>query len=574
MNEENMMQEQDTELMAASEMPEDKEVTPDTTPDTAQEVIQNTEENTYSSKQPKPKNGNGKLIGIIAAVIAVLGIGAVVFAKTMVPVMFPKVFVAEALLTTQKALAKEAAAIEEITGAKLEQQIIASEAMQTGFGLTLRDIKGEGSENIIGMVKGLGLATELKQTAKGDKIYGSLAVNQNELQITKAEFYKSDSEVGLFIPELFDKYLAANLDTFVADYNASALYKMLGTPLDETKYNAFKDYLSKGYREKISPEFISKLGERTAALVKTAEVKYVGKTEVKAGEQNQSYRTYDLVFEDAEVRSYLKDTYKILMEDQNFKDYIRAVDAMSDVAEEEKIGSVLSKSQEEFNKAIDELKALQLTTKLMIDDKNRVAQSIYETKISSNEENIELKLDSALTGSKFMSDASKFVLTLKNGEVQDTVELTSNSNYGSGDSKLTHNLAAVVLAAGEAGIQMNFDMIYDTKAKENNVSVKAGFKLQDEIEYVLDLLSSREVNPSSKTVNMKMSNVTVSIKSPYLNHSLIFDGQYNAQAIKASDIQLQTDNKDYLFKMTEEQLTALSQKIYQGAMQIGSSFLY
>jgi len=521
----------------------------------------------------EPKKSRAKLIGMIATIAACILIVGTVFAKVALPTLLPKLFVADAIKTTQKALIKETKAVEEITGITLQEQIMQSEAMQSGYELNLKDMTGLGPEEIKAIIQGMGLSSEVKKDKENQKIVGNFAINQGPLRLVGADFYKSGEEVGVAIPELFEKYLSVQLETFVKDYNASALYTMTGEPIDEKQYNAMKNYFDTYSKQRFNEDLLKKLSARSEEVFKGADIKYIGKTKVKVGEKDQAYKTYELVFKEAEIKSYLKDIAKIVIEDKVFSEYINALDAMEQPGQGEKTSDVMKQALIDFNKGIDELESLNLKTKLMIDNKKHIVESIYEVAIGANGENTDMKIDAALTGKKFITDAMKLSFASTSKEEKVGLDFASTSNYGEGVSKLSHQMKLDITEKETSQVQMNLDMTYDTKAKEKNLVVKAGVKAPDQIEISALIEGNMNLNKANKQMDMTMDNITVGAVGGFVDHTLALTGKYNMKAIKVSDIAAKPENVQELFKMTEEELTALIQKASTSMTEIGNTLM-
>ncbi len=528
-----------------------------------------------SSVQEKlvKKKLSPKVIGIISAAALSICIAGAVVAKVVVPMVLPHVFVADALKTTQKVLLKEAKAIDDMTGRTLSAEIMQSEAMQTDFQLKFENMEGEGTEYINGIIRGIGVSGQIKKQKDIQNFLGNFAINQGSLELVRADFYKNQAEVGLAIPKLFEKYITVNLDTLIQDYNSSALFNLIGEPINEEEYNTIKNYFETYQDQKVNPELVKNISKRSEEAFKKVDVKYIGKTSAMTQDQSNTYRTYELILDESEVKSYLKDVFNICMEDQALKDYIDAVDAMQTPGYGEKLSDTLKRSREEFNKVVDDMKELGLKTTLKIDDNKRIIEAKSEAVITAGEEKIEVVLDTAFAGKKFMTDIIKVSLMMKNDDQQAGLEFASTSNYGAGENKLIHNMTLEVNEDKIVLANMKLDMAYDTKVKENNLTLQAEIKTADASSFSARLEGSMDINKASKQMNVNMNKLALGVTDDYMDHAINFSGQYGIQAIKTSDIVFTQDNLQYLFDMTQEEITALAEKIYIGVVQIAGTLL-
>ena len=529
-------------------------------------------ESNVASKSVK-KKVSPKAIGIIAAAAVIICVAGVIVAKAVIPTALPKVFVVDALKTTQKLLLKEAKMIDDMTGRTLSEEIMQSEAMQTDFQLKFENMEGEGTEYINGIIRGIGISSQIKKQRDIPNFLGNFAINQGSLELVRADFYKNEAAVGLAIPKLFDRYIAVNLDTFIQDYNRSALFNLIGEPIDEDEYNTIRNYFETYQDQKVNPELIKNISKRSEDAFKKVDIKYIGKTNAATQNQSKTYKTYELTLDESEIKSYLKDVFNMCMEDEALKDYIETLDAMQTPGYGEKLSDTLKRSREEFNKAIDDMKELGLKTTLKIDDNKRIIEADSEAVITAGEEKIEVALNTAFAGNKFMTDAIRVSLMMKNDEQQAGIEFASTSNYSAGESKLVHNMTFEVNEDQIVLANMKLDMAYDTKVKENNLVLQAEIKTADASLFSASVEGSMDINKGSKQMNMNMDKIALQVIDGYIDHTINFSGQYGIQAIKKSDMVFAQDNMQYLFDMTQQEITALAEKIYIGVVQIAGTLL-
>ncbi|WP_069999670.1 hypothetical protein [Cellulosilyticum sp. I15G10I2] len=524
-------------------------------------------------EQPVKKKLSPKLIGIIAAAtVGICAVGVVV-ANAVVPVVLPQVFVAEALRNTQKVLLKEAKAIDDATGRALSTQIMQSEGVHTDFALKLESIEGEGAEYINGIIRGIGLSGQIKKDREAKNFLGNIAINQGALDLVRADFYKNNADIGIAIPKLFEKTIALNLDSFIQDYNQSALFALTGEPIDEAEYNTIRSYFETYGDQNFNEQLIENISKRSEEAFKSADIKYNGKTNAVLKDQGKSYRTYELTMQESEVKSYIKDIFNIVMEDEAVRNYIETADAMQSPVAGEKLSHALQKQIEEFNKTIDNMEGLALKTILRIDGNKQIIEATSETAVTIEGEKIEIALDAALMGDKFITDEVQIALAMRNQEQQAGLNFTSTSNYGEGAEKLVHNMIFEVHEDQLPLANMKLDMAYNTKAKENNLSVAAEIKTPDLALLSVVIEGAMQNNKNSKQISINMDKIALGFKGGYMDHTVNFSGKYALQAIKKSEIVFNQDNVQYLFDMTQEELINLTQTLYMGMMQIGSVLL-
>lgn len=557
---------QDVETVQKSELAEESKQQNDLSEEAAAYTI-----NADQEASPVKKKINSKIIAFIAAAVVVIGVAGVLFAKFAVPVLMPKIYIAGAAASTQKELGAEAKKIQEVMGVDLQEDIMQSEAMQNSFAVTIEDMSGEGTEYAAGIMRGMGISTEAKRNKENTLATGKIALNQNSLSLLEANFYKKDSEIGVSIPKLFDQYLAVNLDTFVKDYNASALCKMMGQTLDEENYNAVKKYLDNKSNPEVNKELVRKMSERAKQLSDKIDVKYTGKTDVKIAEQNKKFNSYEITVPEAEMKGYLKDTAKILMEDKGFQDYLKTLDVMEQAQGQEKTSDMMKKAVDEFNAGIDKAEQLSLKVKLVIDNNSHIVKFVYLFTGKIDGKNTEIQADASLLGSKFMLDDAKFTLSLKSDNEKAGIDLASTSNYGNEDAKIKQNVAVEMKTNEVTDLNMKLDIAYDTKAKENNLSIKADINSPEGTQLTADASGTMNIDRAKKLIDTEMKKIALKVTENGAETGITLTGKYSLKAIKASDIQIKKDNAKQLFSMTEEEINQLIQGAYNGAMQVGSA---
>ncbi len=523
--------------------------------------------------EPPKKKSSKRIIGIAAAIVVFVCIAGIAAAKAAMPIMMPKVYIADAIKTTQKILVEEKKIRDDLIGADLTGQILRSEAVQTDFAFTLKNVGGEGAEFINKIIRGMGISGQTQRDQEGQKLLMSFAVNQNDLRLAGVEAYKNGAEIGITVPELFSQRLAVNLDTFVPDYNQSALFKLIGEPINEEEYNAFRKYLEDSSKPKISDELVKKVTGRSEELFKTAEVRYTGKSDVDVANEGKVYQTYEVIIKEAELKNYIKDLLKISFEDEAFINYVETVDTMQKASNGESFKQQIEELKNEINSTLEQAVIENLKVTLKIDDKKRIVESIYETVVSVDGESAAVKMITALRGSKFMTDSMKTEVSIEGLEGQMVFAVESNSNYGDKTDQVVHKIALSAEADKQSAFQLNLDMDYNTKAKEDNLALKAALTAMGQETFSASAAGTMNIDKSSKKLGLDMKNITLGINDGYSDYKLDFSGKYSVSAMKTSDIIFKQDNMEYVLNMTEEELMALGSTVSSKLEQLGSALI-
>jgi hypothetical protein len=513
-----------------------------------------------------------KRLGVLIGAILGIGMVGIVAAQAIVPTLVPKVYVGEALKNTQAALVSETQAVKELTGRALLDEMLKERAIQNNFEIRLEDMTGEGAEEIKRMARGIGIATELKRNKENSRLLGRFTVNQNSLRLLGADFYKDQEEMGFSISELFDQYMTVNLDTFVEDYNQSALCAMTGTPLEEKDYDILMNYFDNVSQQRLSNELLIQIGQRTTQAFKESEVKYIGKETIGQGENNKNYKTYQVVLKEDTIKSYLKDIFKIFMEDKAFTEYINMIEAMETYNEEGNLANSVNEAIQEFDAQIDAIDTLETQISVSIDDKKRVVQAVSEMIREIHGQKTTMQVTASLLGEQFMLDDLKMAVAIESDGQRLGADFTSLSNYGSKEDELLHQGVVHFSQDGVPTTNISIDMSYNTKAKEDNLKVEADLDTPDGL--VLSLLTEGTMlkDNAKKYFSMDIGNMTLGMTGGMVDHTLTLAGKYEIKAIKEADIEFSHSDEAYLFHMTEEELTALTQKISDNMMQIAGDF--
>ena len=513
-----------------------------------------------------------KRLGVLIGAILGIGMVGIAAAQAIAPTLLPKVYVGEALKNTQATLVSETQAVRELTGGALLDEILKEQAIQNNFEIRLEDMTGEGAEEIKRMARGMGIATELKRNQENSKLLGQFTINQNSLRLLGADFYKDQEEMGFNISELFDRYMTVNLETFVEDYNQSALCAMTGIPLEEKDYDILMNYFDNVSQQRLSNDLLDQIEQRTTQAFKESEVKYIGKETVGQGENNKKYKTYQIVLKEDTVKSYLKDVFKIFMEDRAFTEYINMIESMEGNEGTGNLASSVNEAIQEFDAQIDAIERLETQVDVSIDDKKRIVKTIGDIVREIDGQKTTIRVSTSLLGKQFMLDDLKIAVAIEGDGQQLGADLISLSNYGSKEHLLLHQGGMYFSQDGMPTTNISIDMSYNTKAKEDNLKVE--FKLDTPEGIGMSLLTEGTMlkDNTKKYFSMDIGNMTLGMTGGMIDHTLTLAGKYEIKAIREADIEFSHSDAAYLFHMTEEELTALTQKISANMMQIAGDF--
>ncbi|MDF2594818.1 MAG: hypothetical protein K0R69_1159, partial [Clostridia bacterium] len=151
-------------------------------------------------------------------------------------------------------------------------------------------------------------------------------------------------------------------------------------------------------------------------------------------------------------------------------------------------------------------------------------------------------------------------------------DLISLSNYGSKEDLLLHQGGVHFSQDGMPTTNISIDMSYNTKAKEDNLKVQAKLDTPEGIGMSLLTEGTMLKDNAKKYFSMDIGNMTLGMTGGMVDHTLTLAGKYEIKTIREADIEFSHSDAAYLFHMTEEELTALTQKISANMMQIAGDF--
>lgn len=525
-------------------------------------------QNLYGEKE-MPKKSNGKLIALIIAVVAVLGISVGIFAfagqnKATFKKLngTPEEVVMTAMSNTNNKVLSEQESLQEQLGAKILKGIQDKEANELNFNLILQDIEGVENQDIVNAyIKDLGLSGTLQTVKDGSKGTGKLSVTQSGIELLSASLYKEENEVGINIPKILDAPYAVNLDSFVADYENSALFELMGgQKIDEESFkeveemiNAFSEYLVGAMSLSTNEEFAKQFETLQANLIKDAALTEKDKTTILlANGKEKECRVYAGTLTSGQVIQFFKDEMDILMDLDFVKNYFEVV------------GEQAGYTIEDLQAELDDLEAMgdsgALEIEFLVDDTYFVGLNLDFINVETNESEGTLTFN--YTGDENLTDGIYFELNmLPVGDKEEgaNMSLTWKQNLGEKPDTITQDLVGSISDGEEVG-NFTYSYAYDTKAAEDNLKVSFGMNFKDD-EVTLDYSAAGTKTISSDEVSTHLTKASLSAKADNESFGVNFGLDYGIKAIKASDVVIDKADVKYVFEMTQEEIISAIQKI-------------
>lgn len=515
------------------------------------------------------KKPNGKVVGIIIAIVAILGIGVGIFAfsgqnKAAFKKLSgtPEEVVAAALSNTSHKILLEQEAMQKQLGGDNIKSIRNKEANELSFDLVLQSVDGIADQDIVNAyIKDLGLSATLQGVKDGSKGNGKLSVTQSGIELLGASLYKVDNEIGLSIPKILDTPYAIKLDSLIADYEDSELYQLMGgESIDEEALaevqemiDAFSEYMTGAMTLSTNEEFITQSEAVQAELIKEANLAVKGRTTlILSNGKEKECSVYAGTLTNSQVAQFMRDEMNVLMNLEFVKNYINVVGKQA--------GYTVEDMLEEMNNLEITSDNGTLEIEILVDGTYFVGANLRFMDGDTNQEIGALTFN--YTGEKYLSDSIFFEFNAN--ELDDVTESINikfnlNQNFGEQADVLTQDLVGSLAENGMNLGNFTYSYAYDTKAKEDNLNVTFGMDIENEL--ALDYTAEGTKTITSEEVSTNLTNALLSMEEGTEKFTLNFGLNYGIKAIKANDIAMDQTGAQYILEMTQEELINLVQTI-------------
>lgn len=515
------------------------------------------------------KKLNGKVIGMIIAIVAILGIGIGVFAfsgqnKAAFKKLSgtPEEVVAAALSNTSHKILLEQEAMQKQLGGDNIKSIRNKEANELSFDLVLQSVDGIEDQDIVNAyIKDLGLSATLQGVKDGSKGNGKLSVTQSGIELLGASLYKVDNEIGLSIPKILDTPYAIKLDSLIADYENSALYQLMGgESIDEAALaevqemiDAFSEYMTGAMTLSTNEEFITQSEAVQAELIKEANLAVKGRTTlILSNGKEKECSVYAGTLTNSQVAQFMRDEMNVLMNLEFVKNYINVVGKQA--------GYTVEDMLEEMNNLEITSDNGTLEIEILVDGTYFVGANLRFMDGDTNQEIGALTFN--YTGEKYLSDSIFFEFNANElDDVTESINIKFNLNQNFGDQAdvLTQDLVGSLAENGMNLGNFTYSYAYDTKAKEDNLNVTFGMDIENEL--AMDYTAAGTKTITSEEVSTNLTNALLSMEEGTEKFTLNFGLNYGIKAIKANDIAMDQTGAQYILEMTQEELINLVQTI-------------
>ena len=520
-------------------------------------------QSTGGTPQPN-KKGNGKLIGGIIAVVALLMIGTIVFAlskksETTFKKLTgsPEEVVMAAISNTSNKSLEEQAQINAKLGKEQIKKITEKAASEVNFNIGLQGISGVENANILSAyIKDTGLSGTFQSTKEQDKMNGSLNITQSGIEFIKASFYKDNDEVGVSIPKILDAPYAIKLDSFMEDYKKSAFYQMIGgKEMNEEEFeqisevfSAFGEYMAGTMNLSTNKEFITQTEAVQAEFIKNAELKENGTKQVILQDGSEvEWKIYSGTLTGQELVDFINKEMELIMNLDFAKNYFDVVAKQSGYTVEEMLE--------------------QVQTELKADDTRSIAIDFFVDEEYLRGINLDIKeqeeeicnINVQYTGNNCLLDGMIFNLNINDDDESLGIKFTFNQNLGEEADVFNQNFELSLSEDSNTMGTIQYGYSYDTKAKEDNLNVTFGIDFGSELTANFVATGTKTVSNEEVSTNLSTASVDYDFEGETV--TLDFNLGYGVKEIKASDIIIDKTGVKYLLEMSEEELTNALQTI-------------
>ena len=522
----------------------------------------------------KSKNkSNKKLIILIAFIVGVLAVtvgalaivgngGKTAQVKLRELTGTPQEIVHNAILNTKDKLVSEMALIDEKNGEKALLNILESDAADTHFNVTIKNISGMENDSIINaIIKDLAIQGKFSYTKDGKYWNAGLKALQGDLELIGATLYKSDQDLGIDIPKLLGNPYAIKLNSFIEDLKNSPLYAAAeGQSIDDSEiaeveeaFTALGDYFTGLLNIKDNKEYYEKYNKLIEETIKGLDIE-------KLDEKVDGYDVYEVTVTGEQLSKFGKEQMAILMELDFMQGFFDLMAKESGVTKEEFL---------EQMSAVDTYEGLELKFELHLDE--HFIRSGICTIIDTEYEEEGFKVNFNFGTKDYLSSEIKIEFKpVSNMDFQGEIIVSNNLEENSDAIKSGFKIS--INAEGETGY-LDFNTSYDTKAKSDNYTLN----LKGEMPYAgsIDITGTGDKVVSGKEVSTTFEDITCNIESYYGDViETKFGVAYGAKAIKANDVKFTSKEEvKYVLEMSMAELMAVAQTIQNNLQSLGSSWL-
>ncbi len=540
---------------------------------------------------PQKKKSPGKLIGIAAAVAAVLGIG--IFAASKLGEKDPKEVVISAFenIYTED----QVKPMEELFGFSKFQENAGS-SQEADMKIMLKDCSMDEAKLFAGA--GFKVSSQYDQESK--KSAGNLAALYGGMDLVNLDFYFGDNVFMAAIPELSSKVFTLDTSEGLAQRVMESpvlgpVFQYSDLDLEEAEdfYREYIHWIQKKAEDgsAADPYGLADALERykkgckaqadfKEALTVTKGEKYTFEVDGK----EVSCKGYEVNISKDSLINFLRTSSDFFLEDQELKDNFlehlqmsfRMLElsgigigntAFSGMSAEEMLDQNYEEMKVMVEEAIDELDAVLNDVDMVVhvDKKGRLVSVEGSTTLTDEEDEADIQFSLRLEGGSYLTQNAWGKAEISGGGDAVTVEFTKSGSY---DGKTLSGDLSLTLCGMEEDLTLDLSGFYDSDGGDFTMSADVVSKK----EKLLELSAEGIVSELEKGSVIHMDFDEIRLDMPGEDALFIsFDGEYDLRPLSGEVAELEGEKLDVI-GATEEDWQDVIMEIYMGVMDLNSQF--
>lgn len=433
----------------------------ETAPETAPEAVAEdaAPASAVLSKEPSPeKAGNGKKIGLIAgvvALVAVAGVSAMTLTKSNTD-KDPKETVIEAFKSVYEG--EKVSHLDEIFG--FNQMYDTATTKSTEASMT---IKFDGS-NMYYMDELIGSGIEIqgKNDLENKKSSAMVGVQFQGMDLAHADIYLDEFEIMMAVPELSSKVFKLNYADDLQDQIDKSPY--LGKYIEDMDFDmdAISEYIDYAYAIDNSKEDAPfdipalwdryKTGSQAIENLKASMTVEKGDKAIRTVDgKEENCLTFKAVIPGESVIEFFRATSDFFMDDEQLRtdimEYLTQVFKLSESMNpysysyysqnpEEMTDELYDEAEKSFDEFLDELETIlqdDIRMTVYVDSKGRLAALEAETELTSDDNVINAEFTAALKGGDYLTQNAEVELLMYDDEHKLVLSMDKSGSYDGKD---------------------------------------------------------------------------------------------------------------------------------------------
>lgn len=543
---------------------------------------------TVETQLPEPevkKSGNGKKIGIIAgivALVAVAGVSAAVVKSDMFK--DPKEAVIEAFKSVYEE--EQVSHLDEIFGFTELAESARTQGSEVGMTLKLDDSDNYYTDSLIGS----GIEIQSKNDIENKKTSVMMGIQYQEMDLAHMDMYLDEKELMVAIPELFTKVFALNYaDDLQGQLENSP---MLGEYILDMgiELDAFSDYIDYAYsfqnEEDVPFNVVAlweryKTGSQAIENLKAAMTVTKGKKETRIVDgKEEKCRVYEAVIPGEEVISFFRTSSDFFLEDETLKkdvlEYLTQVIKLSgginpysyyDQDPKEMRDEVWGQAEITVDELLDELEGIikeDITMLVYVDSKGRLAALEAETNLTADEDLINAKFTAALKGGEYLTQNVDLNLTMSDDKSSVVMTLEKEESYDG--NILLYDLDASVVLDGRQYGGMTYSGFYQVDNGEYELDLTLSLDSDDVLFTMEGIVNEFE---KGKMIKAVADSIRFEMDGEYVE----FSGSYAYKPLEGDVTVPEGDQLDIL-AATESDWTEVMEEFYVSVMELYTKLQY